>query len=92
MLPITWSQGAERDLLEILSYIADENPLAAEHLRQRLEASVLPLAEHPYMYRSSDRIPGLRELLAHPNYLILYRVGSSHVEITAVVHARRQYP
>ena len=52
----------------------------------------MPLAEHPYLYRQSDRIPGLREIVAHPNYLVLYRVTATHVEVVGVVHARRNFP
>lgn len=92
MLPIVWQKEALNELREIIAHIAAENPQAARRLKQRLESSVLPLSEHPYMYRASDRIPGLRELLAHPNYLILYRVGTKQVKIMAVVHCRRQYP
>ncbi|WP_122297207.1 MULTISPECIES: hypothetical protein [Pseudomonas syringae group] len=32
---------------------------------------VLPLSEHPYLYAISDRVPGMREIVAHPNYLVL---------------------
>ncbi|HCF3424996.1 TPA: type II toxin-antitoxin system RelE/ParE family toxin [Pseudomonas aeruginosa] len=57
-----------------------------------LEASVLPVSEHPYLYRQNERTPGLREIIAHPNYLVLYRVAESHIEVVAVVHARREFP
>jgi toxin ParE1/3/4 len=58
---------------------------------ERLETAVLPLSEHPYLFRPG-RVAGTRELVAHPNYIIIYRVLSDAVEITKVVHARRQYP
>jgi toxin ParE1/3/4 len=69
-----------------------ENPTAARRLKTILEAAILPTAEHPYLYRHSDRIPGLREIVAHPNYLIFYRVTAECVEIVNVVHARREFP
>ncbi len=56
-------------------------------MKRFLEASVLPLAEHPYLYRQSEKVLGLREIVAHPNYLILYRVAAHQIEIVAVVHA-----
>jgi plasmid stabilization system protein ParE len=37
-------------------------------------------------------VVGLREVVAHPNYVVLYRVTSSYIEVAAVVHTRRQYP
>lgn len=36
--------------------------------------------------------PGTRELVAHPNYLVVYQVGADAIEVVAVVHARQQYP
>jgi len=91
VLPIRWRPAALRDLDTIISYIAADNPAAAEAMLERLETAVLPLSEHPYLFRPG-RVAGTRELVAHPNYIIIYRVLSDAVEITKVVHARRQYP
>ncbi|EDA0235365.1 type II toxin-antitoxin system RelE/ParE family toxin [Salmonella enterica] len=92
MLPIVWLASARDDLMQIVTYIAHENPPAARRLKIRLEASVTPVAEHPYLYPSSDRVPGLREIVAHPNYVVLYRVADTRIEVVNVVHARRQFP
>ncbi|PIT68463.1 type II toxin-antitoxin system RelE/ParE family toxin [Bartonella tribocorum] len=92
MLPIIWLACARDDLNKILTYIAYESPPAARRMKKLLEDSVLPLAEHPYLYRQSEKVPGLREVLAHPNYLILCRVTKTQIEITSVVHARRKFP
>jgi toxin ParE1/3/4 len=91
VLPVRWRPAALRDLDTIISYIAADNPAAAEAMLERLETAVLPLSEHPYLFRPG-RVAGTRELVAHPNYIIIYRVLSDAVEITKVVHARRQYP
>lgn len=64
---------------------------AARRMREIIEASVLPAAEHPYLYRSG-RIPGTREIVAHPNYIVVYRVAATAIEIVAVLHSRQQYP
>lgn len=91
MLPIVWRATARDDLLQIIRYIANEDPKAARQLKERLESVVLPLAEHPYLYRF-DRVPGTRELIAHPNYILVYRVAADAVEVVNVLHARQQYP
>jgi toxin ParE1/3/4 len=44
------------------------------------------------LYRQSERVPGCREIVAHPNYVILYRVAAVCIEVVNVVHARQQYP
>ncbi|WP_375674828.1 type II toxin-antitoxin system RelE/ParE family toxin [Bartonella sp. AP9QHHD] len=92
MLPVVWLSSARDDLRQILTYIARENPSAARRMKRFLEASVLPLAEHLYLYRQSEKVLGLREIVAHPNYLILYQVAAHQIEIVAVVHARREFP
>lgn len=60
-------------------------------MRRLLEDAILPLREHPHLFRPG-RVPGTRELVAHPNYIIVYRVTDNAVEIVNVVHARQQYP
>ncbi len=58
----------------------------------RFRDCVLPLANPPYLYRASERVPGLREIVAHPNYIIIYRVTRTSVEVVNIVHARREFP
>jgi len=38
-------------------------------MRQLIEASILPAAEHPYLFRAG-RVSGTREIVAHPNYVL----------------------
>ena len=92
MLPIVWKASARNDLREIVRYIANANPAAARRMKSLLEASVLPASTFPYMYRMSERVLGLREIVAHPNYIVLYRVTATRIEVVNVVHARRQFP
>ncbi len=91
MLKISWLSSAVNDLADILAYISERNPVAARDLRQRIESVILPLAEHPYLYRTG-RVHGTRELVAHPNYVVVYRVTDLAIEIVSVLHARREYP
>jgi toxin ParE1/3/4 len=90
-LKIIWSARAREQVAELIAYIAEHDQIAARNLRRRLEDVVQPLAEHPYMFRLG-RVPGTREIVAHPNYLIVYRVLSDRIDITAVHHARQEYP
>lgn len=92
MLPIVWRASARDDLREIIAYIAHDNTVAARRMQRLLEEAILPVSEHPYLYRSSGRVPGLREIVAHPNYIVLYKVQASRIEVVNVVHARRKYP
>jgi toxin ParE1/3/4 len=91
MLPIVWRATARANLASIIRFIANENPAAARRLREQIETAILPAAEHPYLYRSG-RVPGTREVIAHPNYIVVYRVTAARIEVVNVVHTRREYP
>jgi toxin ParE1/3/4 len=90
-LPIRWTARARRNFGVLMAYIAEVNPDAAEQLSHRIESAVLPLSEHPYLYRTG-RVAGTREMVAHPNYLVVYRVLDAEIEVVNVLHARQRYP
>lgn len=92
MLPIVWQESADADLAEIVDYIGQFDAAAAKRLWQRLRDCVLPLSEHPYLHPQSERAPGLREVVAHPNYIVFYRVTAASIEVVAVAHVRREFP
>ena len=92
MLSVIWSEESDADLAHIVEYIGQFNPIAATELWRALVESVEHLPEHPYMYRSSKRMPGCREIVAHPNYLVVNHVGMEHIEVLRVLHARRNFP
>ena len=91
MLPVQWRRSALDEIDAVVNYIAQYNPPAAEELHQRIESSVLHLSEHPYLFRFA-RVPGTREIFAHPDYIVVCRVLADCVEIVSVVHASREYP
>ena len=88
---LIWRESARSDLRAIVRYISDRNPNAADRLNDKIEACAERLTDHPYIYRAG-RIPGTREAVAHPNYILIYRVGTDAVEIVNVIHSRLQYP
>jgi len=92
ILPIVWSDVAEDDLAQIVDYIAEHNPQAARQLARRIRESVQPLANFPYLFRESERMPGCREIVAHPNDLVFYRILSDRIRVEMVAHGRRNFP
>lgn len=91
MLPVEWRESARADLRDIITFIADHNPDAAERLNTLVEHVAERLSQFPYLHRPG-RVADTREAVVHPNYVLIYRVGASRIEILAVVHARQQYP
>jgi plasmid stabilization system protein ParE len=57
MLPVVWLDDASSDLPEIVSLIAEENPVSAYRLHARLESAPLALADNPYLF-PAGRTPG----------------------------------
>lgn len=91
MLTLIWRERALEQLEAILAYIAERNEAAAHRLQAAIEACAEGLTDRPFMYRPG-RVPGTREAVVHPNYIIVYRVTTAAVEIVSVVHARQEYP
>lgn len=91
MYKLAWKKQARADLLEIVQYIAQDNPDAAEKLADEIEAKAAKLRENPKLFRVG-RKRGTRELVAHPNYLIIYRIQGETIEILRVKHTAQQWP
>ena len=90
-LVVVWSTLASEQLEQLMAYIADDSPGAAQSLLNRIVEAAERLAEHQYMYRTG-RKAGTREMVVHPNYLVVYRVALAMIDIVSVIHARREYP
>lgn len=90
-MKLAWRQSAREDLRRAVLYIADRDPSAAERLQEAVESCAERLSEHPFMYRAG-RLPGTREAIVHPNYVLVYQVRADAVEVLGVVHSRQQYP
>ncbi|HAR44591.1 MAG: hypothetical protein A2X56_02080 [Nitrospirae bacterium GWC2_57_13] len=85
---------AEDDLAGIITYIAEDNPSAAEKLAEKIEMRLARLADHP----SLGRMPGEEELarlgyrfLVIDNYLVFYTVSAQVVLIHRIIHGARDY-
>lgn len=91
MPKLVWRNSARQDVRRIITHIAEDDPIAAERLGDRIEATAARLPRYPRLYRTG-RVPGTREAVVHPNYILVYRVIGEVIEVLAVVHARRPYP
>jgi toxin ParE1/3/4 len=92
VLTIEWRASGGADLMDILDYIGERNYLAALRLNDAIDHALEQVSEHPYLFKKSDRKPGMREIVAHPNYIVYYQVTASCIEVVNVVHTRRQFP
>lgn len=75
----------------ITAYIAEDKPNAAIELGDMLMQKAEQLDRHPMLGRAG-RVEGTRELVAHSNYLLIYRIVGNAVEVLRVKHAARKWP
>lgn len=87
----TWKPKAVEDLNDITAYIAQDNPRAAVETVDMLMQKAGQLDEYPELGRTG-RVRGTRELVAHPNYILIYRLADGAVEVLRVKHAARRWP
>jgi toxin ParE1/3/4 len=88
---LEWREAARADLLAIVDWISDDNPDAAQRLKDEIEAKVSRLPEHPRRHRPG-RVAGTRELVVRPNYIVVYAEDARAVMILRVLHAAQQWP
>jgi plasmid stabilization system protein ParE len=87
---------AREDLRAIVRHIGKDSPIRAKGFGQELRDKTKPLAQHPELGRKGR--PGLpdwlRELVAHPNHIVFYRVlaEARTLEILRVKHRAQQTP
>jgi len=85
------SPEALQDMGDIRSYIAMDNPEAADCVVQAFEASAALLATQPELGPCKPRLRGLRlwVVTEFPTYLMFYRVRDGRVEIVRILHGAR---
>ena len=92
-----FSPKAERDLDDIQSYIASDNPEAAARVRAQILAAADFLAQHPgagrRILRTAPRHAEIRWLVVprYRNYLIFYRPFGETIMVVRVLHAAQDW-
>ena len=89
---IVWSPRAIEHLGHLRSFIARDNPKAANEIATTLLDAVERLAELPNLGRPG-RVAGTRELMMPgTRYVIPYRLRGNRLEVIAVFHGRQKWP
>lgn len=89
---VRWLSQALRNLDDEASYIAQDDPKAAQLVVQRILDSIAMLPEQPGIGRPG-RVPGTRELIVlKTRYIVPYRVQGQTIEILRVFQTSRRPP
>ncbi|MGB3318648.1 MAG: type II toxin-antitoxin system RelE/ParE family toxin [Sphingopyxis granuli] len=90
-MSVKWTPEAGQDRIEIIAYIAGDNPRAALRMDELFGDAAARLADFPHMGRTG-KIAGTRELIPHENYRLVYQIEDGTVWILTLVHTSRQWP
>jgi len=89
---LAWAPKARRDLIDIWKYFAKvASHEIADDLLDEIDRAASRLRDRPYLGRLRNEIaPGLRSVLIPP-HSIIYRVTDATIEISRVLHERRDF-
>ncbi|MBL1259617.1 MAG: type II toxin-antitoxin system RelE/ParE family toxin [Thiotrichaceae bacterium] len=93
-MQIKWLHKALKNLDDEAKYIAQDAPLAAQLVVQRIVQAVSLLSDNP-SFGHPGRLPGTHELvIPNTRYIVPYRVRPrlQRIEILRVFHASRKPP
>ena len=89
MLRLVKAPRAEADLIDIWLYVAEDQPINADRLLDRLNDAALLIADTPEM--EVDRSVLSTDLKSFPvdNYIVFYRVKPDVLELVRVLSSSR---
>ena len=91
-MSIRWLPQAQRNRLEQLDYIAQDNPLAAISQDEEIERQINILLAHPKMGRPG-RVTGTRELvISSTPFVVIYRLQGQSIDVLRLLHSAQQWP
>ncbi len=90
-MKLLWTGVARADRRAIREFIAADNPRAALKVDELISERASRLPQHPSLGRPG-RVAGTRELVIHPNYILIYDVPTECLRILRVLHAAQQWP
>lgn len=88
---VKWTKTALASLQNIAEFIEQDNPERAKKFVQEIRGKSKSLETFPSIGRAG-RVSGTRELVAHENYILIYRVEGEAVQIIRVHHVRQKSP
>lgn len=86
-----WEADAELQLVELIDFIGERNASAAARLRTTIDDAINRTCRFPESGRPG-RIHGTRELIVHPNHIVIYQITDTTIDILRILHTRQRYP
>jgi toxin ParE1/3/4 len=91
-MEVRWSTEAADDLIQIVQYIFERSPDAAQRVAHSIYDEIGGLEKFPLSGRPG-RVVNTRELILAPlPFITVYRVRESFVEAIRVLHGAQRWP
>lgn len=91
MLDLIWEPEAADQLDLIADFISLQRPTAVDRIAERVHSGVERVRRFPQS-GPPGRIAGTRELIVRPNYIVIYQVTDTAVDVLRVLRARQRFP
>lgn len=91
MLDLIWQPSARLQARNLISYIAERNSSAAQRIKDLIDDRIALARVVPGMGRPG-RVTATRELIVHPNYIVIYMHDDTTLTVLRVLHAHQRYP
>ena len=85
---LEWTRTAQRQYLEQIAWIAQQNPAAAQNVQRRIEHSLDLIQANPGI-GTPDRKQRRRHPVPRTPFTLYYRVKRSSIHILRVLHQRQ---
>lgn len=90
-MEVVWTKMAEDDLIAIFEFIAKDNLQSAIAMDAMFRNTGNGLSDFPQIGKVG-RLPGTREFVVHPNYILVYRLKEECIQVLNIIHTAKQYP
>ncbi len=92
-MKIRWTRNAADDLVNIVAFIAEDNPKAATALAKKIRTAAGRLSKFPRRGRIVPEFENdiIREIIVG-NYRIIYRIKPKLIEVASVFEGHRLIP
>lgn len=91
MRSLNWEADAELQLLDLLEFVGERNASAAARLKGLIDDALRRACQFPEAGRPG-RITGTRELIVHPNYVVVHQITETAIDVLRLLHTRPLYP
>lgn len=91
-LKLKWTRRALEQLVESQEYIAQENPLAARQVGERIADATRLLLTQPRMGHQGRVAGTLEWVVRHTPHFLVYKLEDDELIVLRVIHGKQHWP